>query len=461
MTRALEGRLLRPVVLPLLVACFVLLTGAPHRAWAVSSVQGVGGLAVGYDSNIEAQPNYVPGGRIADEQGILTLGVLFTSALARAQQQLSYDFYGQLYFHHIDDSTYANRLTWRGVFDTSRTTMLRLNVAVTQARVNSLLAGASSGSTVPTLTNNNNDQAITAVAGASLLWDIRARTRLIASAGFDALISLGQTETNSYLVTTAVDFEQLWRRDAFGLQLGVDETIFGDTHGAVTRADGTTDRNGVLSPGYQLLLLRALVSWRRDLNAFWSVHLAAGVVGGLRPDDGGSGTIVQPAGEASLRYFDKYLGAELQYRHDVAPNVLVAQAFLIDSATLRINAPLGQTTHLTAGASAGYQYNQGLLSDGTLSGSAQVALADATLGYSPRAGIALYARYQFAKQLDVHPGIAYSAPPFVRHFATVGVTFAYPPTSAVPAPSRVGSRVDGSDGTSAPPVHSPVAEDAH
>ncbi len=106
--------------------------------------------------------------------------------------------------------------------------------------------------------------------------------------------------------------------------------------------------------------------------------------------------------------------------------------------------------------SGGYQYLQDLLPNGSVSGSAQLAMADGSLAYTPRAGITVFARYQFTKQLDVHAGADYTVNPFVRHVATLGVSFIYPAQSAVPGPPHPGARVDGADGTYAPPVHTPV-----
>ena len=116
--------------------------------------------------------------------------------------------------------------------------------------------------------------------------------------------------------------------------------------------------------------------------------------------------------------------------------------------------PFGLKSRVGLSTSAAYQYARQIdfATGGTLSHT-NVILADATLGWIPRAEVELFARYQFFDQIGT-PGDFTVQPSFLRHVFMIGIIGTYPGEAAAVVPTRSAQRVDRSDMTGIPAAHS-------
>jgi hypothetical protein len=168
----------------------------------------------------------------------------------------------------------------------------------------------------------------------------------------------------------------------------------------------------------------------------------------------GKGAVSGPTALAALRYGTEAGSAELSYRRNVAPNLLIGQLFYSDVVSLNGGMPLWKESHFFGAASIGYQH--GRLIDANLgrqAGVIDVMLGDVSISYVPTDSMSVSARYQHFRQTtgDIDPEISrLNAASFTRNIFQATITFIYPP---LPAASRastyeISQRVDQGKGDS-------------
>jgi hypothetical protein len=441
----------RRAILPL----SVLLAGLPSVAGAKYAFQASVALSGGWTNNASGASANTPGTPTdSDFFFLISPSVVFTSALPRAVQRISYNFSTQLYASHPELASLANRLDWGGFFAPSASTELLLGVYGSQSQINTVNVTTVDSATTPAqVTRPGSFNYFGAGANETLLWNWSKTGRLIQGAGFGAFIptssGLGTTYTGSGSLGTDYSF----RRDAIGGDVKLDYVYFDAQRGPVTNPDGTVNPDGIVVPVQQQILGNALARWRHDFGNFWNTELDFGVVVVMRASDGG-GQIWQPAGAAAVRYLHPKISGELAYSHGAAPSALVQTTFMNDTVSLRGGAPLGAKSKLAFGAGATYTHGQALDSNnGTVGSAINLFLVDASLNWAPVDGLTLFTRYQYQNQLGdetLNPPIA----SFSRHLVMLGLTYIYPPVGAAVVPARLSQRVDKSDEVGIPDLHS-------
>jgi hypothetical protein len=436
----------------------------PSVAQAKYAFQGLATLSAGWTSNAAGTPSST-GGTSTDNATpvesdfffIVNPTVVFTSALPRALQRVSYSLSAQLYLTRTELDSINNRLAWSGFFTPSENTQLITEVYVTQAQFNTVnLLTLDSASTPIQVTRPGTQDFWGAGANQSLIWSLSKNARLVEALGFTALIPTTAGLGDSYTASGGLGYEYLFRKDAFGGDFKLDYIYYQQERGPITNTDGTVNPDGVVAPTRQQLSFNLLAKWRRDFGHFWNTSLDAGVMLVMRADDGG-GRIWQPAGAAAVHYLNPKVQADLSYSHGAAPNAIVQQTFISDVVALRGAVPFGVKSHVSFSASASYSHGRIVDSDnGSIGGAIDLVLVDGTLAWAPIPGLSIFTRYQYQNQLSDQSQTP-PLPSIERHIVMLGLTGVYPVEAAAVVPSRAALRVDGSDQTGIPDLHTPAA----
>ena len=343
----------RRAIVPLLVAVLL-----PSVAQAKYAFQGLGTLSAGWTSNAAGTPENTGTPTTSDFFFIVNPSVVFTSALPRALQRVTYSLSAQLYLTHSELDSLNNRLSWSGFFrrrptrsssprstprrrsSTASTCSARLGLDA--AAGHAARARRISGAQAPTR---------------CLIWSLTKNSRLIEGLGFSTLIPTTAGLGDTYTGSGSLGYDYLFRKDAFGGDFKLDYIYYQQVRGPITNADGTVDPNGIVQPTRQQLSFNLLAKWRRDFGYYWNTSLDAGAMLVMRADDGG-GRIWEPAGAAAVHYLNPKIQADLSYSHGAAPNALVQQTFISDVVSLRAALPFGVKSKLSFSASASYSHGR-------------------------------------------------------------------------------------------------------
>lgn len=437
-----------------MLRAFLVVALAAGSAHATAGVQAQLMLSGGYDDSpppvagMNVKPDF-----FADIRPTLAFALLQPKLALR----LSYTFTASIYADQSAENSYANRLELSLLATPTRTSTLALTVSGSESSLQSFTTSQPSDGApimaIPLGTSYYANARAQELATAELtpLW------RLTQLASFSAVVPLGDSSTISRTLDLdqTVAFERRFVHDLVGAVLRVDFVDYLERRGPVVNPDGTMDPNGLLAPSQRQLITALAGRWRRDLGHFFAAELEAGALLAFRADDGG-GLIAQPVGRAALHYAREEGAADLTYTHTVQPNVFVAQTFLSDTVMLRGAVPLPwPRLHLGIAASVAYQHGRLLDSTaGALTTTFDSFLGDATLTWSPRPGLSIFARYQRIDQFAA--GSANPVEPLHRDIALVGLFGYYPDSPTLAFRYRPSSRVDGSDATSIPELHSIV-----
>ena len=173
--------------------------------------------------------------------------------------------------------------------------------------------------------------------------------------------------------------------------------------------------------------LRGTARVRRDFSRHWSGAIEGGAVT-LYPLRSMDKLIVQPLGGLDVSYFPDWGSANLNVRHNVAPNLFLAQNEITDSATVTMQLPLPflaesrANPRMTFLGSTGYgrtRFIDSATGDTTLT--FDVIASDLALTYSPERNMTIAARYQFARQSSPDGAAVEDAFGYLRN--TLMVTF--------------------------------------
>ena len=425
----------------------VLVLVGTHAAHANHAFQGQVSASVGWTSNASGAPK---GLEEQDGLSLIDTSVIFTSALARVVQRLSYDFAAQIYFTHPTLDTISNRLDWMGLFLPSKTTDLTLNAYAMESQYNS-----ASVQTGTQLTRTGTETFFSAGLNQGLTWNYSPSGRFTQSVGFTAFVPTTGSFSQTYLANSSVGLHRELRRDLVGGDLALAYYYYGAIRGPAPRSDGSIDPNAVITPEQNQLSGSFLFRWSHDFAGFWSINAGAGVATLFRASDGG-GQIWQPAAEAGVHYTHPKFLADLTYTRGLVPNQLVQQTFVSDSVSLRGTLPFPiKATTLALTGSAGYtHYQLANTLSGSANGSYNAFFVDAVLNWVPRPWLTVFTRYSYSNQL----GDTTQTPPISsieRHLVVAGLAIVYPPVGAAYLSNRAPVRVDRSDAVELPDLHAP------
>jgi len=160
---------------------------------------------------------------------------------------------------------------------------------------------------------------------------------------------------------------------------------------------------------------------------------------------------------AALRWAKEYGAAQLRYAHDAVPDPYVGHTLLIDGVTLQGDLPI-KRAHLSFGATGGYQHARMLsVTAGVPDASANLFVADGTVGWQPIPELSLFARASYFKQLGQAPvnDLPATLPSLSRTTVIIGATFIYPAAPKPRVATGPSSRVDAGDQAAFPELHAP------
>jgi hypothetical protein len=269
-------------------------------------------------------------------------------------------------------------------------------------------------------------------------------------------VSLGATEATiirSAEAGGALGFQKTFRRgDSLAAQAGA----------SVLRLERDAPLDAMLGPRLDRQINpRANVQWRHDFDRVWAMALDAGAVyvypykedpnnPGRKDENRG----LYPVAGATGSYTEVWGRAQLQVRRDVAPNLLVAQNTISDSAVASVTMPLPMLDQANrsrprfVGLGSFGLSRTTLLDQDTSAQRSQFenARLDVGIGYTPRPGFTYGVRYEFIYQTGDDNAVM-QIPGFFRN--TLYFTFAirYPEDVAGRDRQRRGNgvRADGSD----------------
>lgn len=420
----------------------IVLCAAPGGSARANTVlQGMATVEGGYNTNPLGQAIGRP-----DWFWDIRPGLRLTSLFDRGLFYAQYTFDATMYLHRSAASGYSNDFSVGTLLITSRTTQLTLSAGVLQSNVNNIQALQTSVSAPIVIVPAGTAQFVSPHASAGINWDITQAWRLSEVSTFTAFVPISEGLRQTYDINNVLLAGRSWRRDSLDLQLRVDYINFPEEM-----------VNGVSVAGSDQLLQALSTRWLHDFGSFFSTELQGGVLLAMRASDGG-GRLWRPIARAALHYRREEGSADLAYEHAVEASIFSGATYDNDQVSLRIGIPLGRTTGVAFAASGAYMrsnvYNAFL---GTLSGSSDVWLADATLSWSPWREMSFFARYSFTDQIG-NPTDPSPIPSFMRHLVVAGVTIVYPAEAAAPVGFRGSVRADRADAVEVPALHSPQPE---
>jgi hypothetical protein len=433
-------------------------------AFAKSSLQGQAAVSLGWTDNVLSVPDVPtpPSTQVPQSDFYFQLrpSLIFTHGAARVVTRLSYTFNADLYATHSEANSYNHVVAWQGFFLTSKTTDLLLGASVSTGRLNAFNTAQAAGATPIVLVTPGGQNFVSTTFNEQFGWDATARWRFLQSLGVNSYSPIDpHSSPDTVQVENHLNLDRSWRFDAVGLDLRTALSVVTELRGPTGVEVGPTSVSvgtpipvGALSPRQLVLINGLTLKWRHDFGRFWATELDGGVVEASRLE-GRTTAIWQPAVLAALRYLHPYGQAELSYAHNVQPNPIVAQTFVIDAFALRLGVPLGQRTNLLLAGSAGYQLSRTVDFDtGGTTSTAHSILVDGSLGWTPRPEISLFLRYQLFDQIGEAGFTATQS--LLRHTVMLGAIATWPAQAAAIVPSREALRVDRADAVNIPEQHS-------
>jgi hypothetical protein len=424
---------------------------------AIVTVQGSATATAGWTDNILNAPDEkttTTAPRESDFLFQLAPRVALSSASPRFLERLSYNFTADLFATHTEANSYSNTLEWNASVLTSPTTTLVLTLTSQQGKVSTLSFNQpSSGATITVLPQASNFNYFSQTANESFEALPRAQWRVSQLLRFAAFVPIDRgILADSYDVVGEAGFDRVFRADAIGLLLREDVINF------VAARDPVTDV--VRGADTRQAMTSVVARWRRDWSPLWSTEAALGAivaVGASSDPTVGTRAAWEPSALAAVRWSKDIGSAELRYSHDVVPNPLVGSTFSRDSVALQGGFPVIRAK-MFFGATVAYQHARILpLVAGVAEASADVTVADVTIGWQPIPELGLFARYAFMHQFGAAPIMDTPAPlaNLTRNTVMIGLNVIYPAVSKVRVPTRQGTRVDRADQPDFPEVHAP------
>ena len=418
-------------------AALVALVAYAAPARARTKVRGVAEGSIAATDNVSSSPDNPPPTvppRESDVYAILSPGIVLASLHPAEMHRLTYTYGASLYLLHSEASSFSNRLEYLGRFDTGQRTELTLGAHATQAHHNAENdVGAATATAVNAAFPGTGAFLLT---GADELLDHSLspewRATQFADVTLQMPIRTGSGAPTTYEVGGGLGIDREWMADALGME---GSTRYALILNGRTLAGETVDA--------QSQFINKLIGrWRHDYGEYFTSRFEAGVVQVARPGRGSQ--FWNPAGTAAVAYVREDGDVELWYSHDVRTSLFLGQTFLIDEVRLRGALPITEHDDVVISSSAGYQHNQVIDLDGSLSATVQVFVVDAAIAWLATDSLAFSLRYQHIDQASTNdqPQLPLS---FVRNNVMLGARYEFPPDKEMPRAYRAPRRVDRAD----------------
>ena len=329
------------------------LCAVPSLAMAQTDVVGTVSAAGGYTDNVLSVPDQPanPGDPTpeADSFGEVRPSLYINVDGKRSSHRLSYTFVTSVYMEHDEANSYLNRLDYAALFLLSPRTDLALTLGGEQGEQNSF-ANAAAG--MVTALPSGGVNYFSASAAESLEFAINPQWRLHQGLATDSFYpsepDVGPPQPRTFTVEHHLGLARETELDLYAA----------DLRNNVGFTTEQADEAGmVVIPRQEVLINSLMGRWRRDLGRDWESELALGAVQ-VSPLRSPEVQVIEPAGQAAIRYLTDDGEAELTYAHDATVNLYVGQTYLTDGVTLRAGLPLLPEDRLAIAAIAGYQHGR-------------------------------------------------------------------------------------------------------
>jgi len=390
-------------------------------------------------------------------------GVLFGYDGPRVSHELSLEGEVLEFARHSDEPSVSIRGGARTRIQTTRFTSFSASLDGSNGVLTAISARSSPDVTGPQLVPLGRIDTITGNGNASLSWDTGRNTQITPSVfarysraddnGVDVDGNPDPTINTSQEYGSNLAISRSWRDNSVDLEAGV--TVLRLERVAPITAMLGSRLDHQINP-------RLRAAWRHDWTRRWSSNLDVGGVY-VHPYgvDPGNPDLAQadglfPVFGGAVAYTEVWGRASFQARRDVAPNLLIAQNTINDSAQLSLALPLPwlddsrrRQPKLVGLASAGAARTQ-LIDSQTgdpVGGAFLVGSIDAGVGYSPRPGFTYGLRYAFQFQKGNDQG-EMLVPGFFRNTLSFTFQIRYPNAAngeQARRRQRGGVRADGND----------------
>lgn len=403
------------------------------------SLHVLGNVQTSWTDNLFSAPDGAT--KETDLSTQLRPGTLLSYETPRTIFQLSYDLEASLYAEHTEAWSLNHLASIHGFFLTSPRTETQASASYAQGDMNSLLARPTTMQPPQQqLVGNGTNTFRSFEAGQSFAFGVTRELRLTQGARgrlFSSSDGSGNASGGSEIgLNGGVD--RGWSRSALAVQVnGAFVTL---DHGA----DSTHSVNASL-----------IASFRRDLSQRWTALLDGGVAGVFPTGD--ENIFVQPTIGTNIGYTPRWGQAGLQLRRAMAPNLYTSENTITDSVNLNASLPLPWLTEdvnrpkLTTQGSIGVSRTR-QIRDGGVTSATDIASADLSLQYNPRAGLGFALRAQHLRQIAEQ--MTTPSTDYDRTTVMLSMTYRFPDRLAAELPIRDSLRVDRSGNT---PVGEEVA----
>ncbi len=438
----MTGAMRLPVVLG--VAALV---SAPSAARADGwSLHVLGSLETGWTDNLFSAPDDpVPGvetpAREADLYTRIQPGLLFAWERPNIINQFDYTLEGNAYLSHDEAWSLSHRGGWRGFFLLTPRSEMNAGVQLGMGTLNTFTTRTTADAGTVTVLPSAQSDFVSVDGSEHYSYQVSRPLRFTQGATARLFQTDDQTldsTSQGYEIGGSLGLDRSWRFDAVGLNVGTSFVSLERVTPGMTEA---TDQMNA----------QATLSWRRDLTVRWSSMVDGGVIT-LVPLDEGDEVVIQPTIGAGVGYYPNWGSAGVQVRRSVAPNLLIAQNTVSDSAIANAWLPLPWLTDdpmlpkLSTQGTLGFSRTQIIdAGSGELQSGFDVVSADAALNYAPRAGMSVTLRYQYVLQDGAEDAVLGEVFGYDRHTVLLSFYGRWPERLAAEVPLRASLRVDRSN----------------
>lgn len=422
----------RPLIVATMVAAALACVALPRTASA--QLQARLRLAGGYSAGTPLAgqgPNDVYGE--ARPELILLLGRPTASLTA------NYALTAALHTQSVAGNQLSNRFGLVGRLEAGPRAVLQLGIDVTQATVANLLLSGAASETPLTLLPALDTQTLT--MGGRQLANIDLARHWTLNEQLTGTLTRFTTyppDTSNSTLDLTLGVDRTWPTSSLGL-----EARAGYYHYGV--ALGLPDLSRQLPVQTDQGQAQANVRARLDLTRSFSASGALGGAGVLGLGET-RGLALALTGRAGLNFNRDGYSLDLSFNRSPTPSIFAGQTSLTNSLALRGAFPLSLAYRVVANGSVGWNNQTVGLATALNPPTVNSVLADVGLGWQPIEGMEVFARYQMVMQRPDAAALVAGNPESIRHTATAGLVFSYPPTAPTPLSLRAPQRVDGTDG---------------
>jgi hypothetical protein len=388
---------------------------------AEPTIHPSGALAVSYDDNILAAPQYPPEGELDVGRPVQDVLIQYAPGVAlnyitpRTTFGVFYSHPVIFYVKHPGADTSADIALADGKFVLSPEDVI--NAGFELARYSTNTTSLRSAEDTPIMAQRGGDSTLIAMAmkqdyshGFDEYWSFIE--------GGDAGLSIPLDGGSSLFACSVTAGPQLAFRDhAFAL-------LPTFTYSRPVTDEPIEDTGFAAS---EMVLVGGRGRWHWVFSApEWSLSLNGGALAALE----GTDTEVEPLAGAAVRYLDRGLGLSLIYDHGFVPNLITGQTYFSDTVALAGELPIVRERDILLRTSSGVAFSRAIdITRDVDTGTVNTLIGDFALGWYPELYPQIEVRYQHTRQWDAPPD-QLILPNYTRNVVSLQVSYMFPPLVA-------------------------------